>query len=184
VLAAIGLEALLRGFGITLPTGSPVFELRTVLVGLAVGVGVTVVASIGPARNAVRIPPIAALSDQSSAGDVSLRRRFIWGACVALAGVALLAVGLAKPVIALVGVGAVGIFVGVAMLSRRLPARSRAWSAVRWPAGCRAGSAGRTPCAVPAHGPDRLCPHGRPRPGRRDVGVRCLAVQVGHGQRG
>jgi len=41
VLAALGLEALLRGFGITLPSGSLVFEPRTVLVGLAVGVGVT-----------------------------------------------------------------------------------------------------------------------------------------------
>ena len=30
VLAALGLEALLRGFGITLPTGSLVFEPRTV----------------------------------------------------------------------------------------------------------------------------------------------------------
>jgi putative ABC transport system permease protein len=127
VLAAIGLEALLRGFGITLPTGSPVFEPRTVLVGLAVGVGVTVVAAIGPARNAVRIPPIAALGDQSSAGDVSLRRRFIWGAGVAVAGAALLAVGLAKPVIALVGAGAVFIFVGVAMLS---PAIARPISSV------------------------------------------------------
>jgi putative ABC transport system permease protein len=127
VLAAIGLEALLRGFGITLPTGSLVFGLRTVLVGLAVGVGVTVVAAIGPARNAVRIPPIAALSDQSSAGDGSLRRRFIWGAAVALAGAALLAVGLAKPVIALVGAGAVLIFVGVAMLS---PAIARPISSV------------------------------------------------------
>ena len=127
VLAAIGLEALLRGFGITLPTGSLVFGLRTVVVGLAVGVGVTVVAAIGPARNAVRIPPIAALSDQSSAGDGSLRRRFIWGAAVALAGAALLAVGLAKPVIALVGVGAVLIFVGVAMLS---PAIARPISSV------------------------------------------------------
>ena len=37
VLAALGLEALLRGFGITLPSGSLVFEPRTVLVGLAVG---------------------------------------------------------------------------------------------------------------------------------------------------
>src|SRR5450755_1494297 len=125
--AAIGLEALLRGFGITLPTGSLVFGLRTVLVGLAVGVGVTVVAAIGPARNAVRIPPIAALSDQSSAGDGALRRRFIWGAAVALAGAALLAVGLAKPVIALVGAGAVLIFVGVAMLS---PAIARPISSV------------------------------------------------------
>ncbi len=127
VLAAIGLEALLRGFGITLPTGSPVFELRTVLVGLAVGVGVTVVAAIGPARNAVRIAPVAALSDQPTASNISLRRRFGWGTGVALAGVALLAVGLAKPVIALVGVGAVLIFVGVAMLS---PAIARPISSV------------------------------------------------------
>jgi len=127
VLAALGLEALLRGFGTTLPTGSLVFEPRTVVVGLAVGVGVTVIAAIGPARNAVRIPPIAALSDRQADGDVSLRRRFGWGAGVALAGVVLLAIGLAKPAIALVGVGAVGIFVGVAMLS---PAIARPLSSV------------------------------------------------------
>jgi putative ABC transport system permease protein len=127
VLAALGLEALLRGFGITLPTGSLVFEPRTAVVGLAVGVGVTVVAAIGPARNAVRIPPIAALGDRQPDGDVSLRRRFTWGIGVALAGVVLLAIGLAKPAIALVGVGAVGIFVGVAMLS---PAIARPASSV------------------------------------------------------
>jgi putative ABC transport system permease protein len=127
VLAALGLEALLRGFGITLPAGSLVFEPRTVVVGLAVGVGVTVVAAIGPARNTVRIPPIAALSDRQSNGDVSLRRRFALGAAVALTGVVLLAIGLAKPAIALVGVGAVGIFVGVAMLS---PAIARPLSSV------------------------------------------------------
>ena len=50
VLAALGLEALLRAFGITLPSGSLVFEPRTVVVALAVGVGVTVVSAIGPAR--------------------------------------------------------------------------------------------------------------------------------------
>jgi putative ABC transport system permease protein len=117
VLAALGLQALLRGFGITLPPGSLVFEPRTVLVGLAVGVGVTVVSAIGPARNAVRIAPVAALDDRQSGTGVSLRRRFVWGAALALAGAILLAVGLAKPAIGLVGAGAVGIFVGVAMLS-------------------------------------------------------------------
>ena len=127
VLAALGLEALLRGFGTTLPAGSLVFEPRTVVVGLAVGVGVTVVAAIGPARNAVRIPPIAALGDRQPDGEVSLRRRFAWGTAVALAGVVLLAIGLAVPAIALVGVGAVGIFVGVAMLS---PAIARPLSSV------------------------------------------------------
>jgi putative ABC transport system permease protein len=127
VLAALGLEALLRGFGITLPAGPLVFEPRTVVVGLAVGVGVTVVAAIGPARNAVRIPPIAALGDRPPGGDVSLRRRFAWGAAGALAGAVLLVIGLAKPAIALVGVGAVGIFVGVARLS---PAIARPASSV------------------------------------------------------
>jgi putative ABC transport system permease protein len=127
VLTALGLEALLRGFGITLPTGSLVFEPRTVLVGLAVGVGVTVVAAIGPARNAVRIPPIAALSDRQSDRGGSLRGRLIWGAAVALAGAVLLAIGLAKPAIALVGAGAVCIFIGVAMLS---PAIARPLSSV------------------------------------------------------
>src|SRR5450755_577417 len=117
VLAALGLEALLRGFGITLPAGSLVFEPRTVLVGLAVGIGVTVVSAVGPARHAVRVPPVAALGDRQSDSDVSLRRRFVWGTALALAGVVLLAIGLAKPAIALVGVGAVCIFVGAAMLA-------------------------------------------------------------------
>src|ERR1019366_5358723 len=56
VLSGVGLEGLLRGFGIDLPTGPLVFEARTVVVALAVGVGVTVVAAISPARRAVRIP--------------------------------------------------------------------------------------------------------------------------------
>jgi putative ABC transport system permease protein len=127
VLAALGLEALLRGFGITLPAGSLVFEPRTALVGLAVGVGVTVVAAIGPARNAVRIPPVAALDDRQSGPGVSLRRRFIWGAALGLAGVVLLAIGLVKPAIALVGLGAVAIFIGAATLA---PAVARPMSSV------------------------------------------------------
>ena len=65
VLAAFGLKELLSAFGIDLPSGPLVFEARTVLVSLAVGVGVTVIASVGPARRAVRIPPVAALSRPS-----------------------------------------------------------------------------------------------------------------------
>ena len=127
VLAALGLQALLRGFGISLPPGSLVFEPRTAIVGLLVGVGVTVVAALGPARNAIRIPPVAALDDRRSGPAASLRRRFTGGTAVALAGAVLLALGLAKPAIALVGLGAVAIFVGVAMLS---PAIARPFSSV------------------------------------------------------
>ena len=104
VLAALGLQALLRGFGVTLPPGSLVFEPRTVLVGLVVGVGVTVVSAIGPARGAVRIPPVVALDDRQSAAGASLRRRFIWGIGPwPLIGAVLLGLGLAKPAIQLVG---------------------------------------------------------------------------------
>ncbi|HTQ94476.1 MAG TPA: ABC transporter permease, partial [Streptosporangiaceae bacterium] len=127
VLAALGLQALLRGFGVTLPPGSLVFEPRTVLVGLAVGVGVTVLSAIGPARGAVRIPPVAALDDRQSAASVSLRRRFIWGIAVAVIGAVLLGLGLAKPAIQLVGIGAAALFIGVATLS---PALARPLSSV------------------------------------------------------
>jgi len=116
-LAALGLKALVGAFGIGLPPGSLVYEPRTAVVGLVVGVGVTVVAAIGPARNAVRIAPVAALDDRQSGPGVSLRRRFTGGTVLALAGVVMLAAGLAKPAIALVGLGAVCIFVGTAILA-------------------------------------------------------------------
>ncbi len=127
VLAALGLEALLRGFGITLPSGSIVFAPRTVIVSLVVGVGVTLVSAISPARRAVRVAPVAAISDRQSEGDISNRRRFVRGTAVAVVGAALLAFGLTKPAIALVGLGAVCIFVGAAML---LPALARPLSSV------------------------------------------------------
>jgi putative ABC transport system permease protein len=117
VLAAFGLEALLRGFGITLPPESLVFAPRTVLVGLVTGTVVTVVSAIGPARGAVRIPPVVALDDRQPIAGTSLRRRLIWGGALALAGAVALVAGLAQPAIQLVGVGAAGLFLGVAMLS-------------------------------------------------------------------
>ncbi|HMD91514.1 MAG TPA: FtsX-like permease family protein [Trebonia sp.] len=127
VLAALGLKALISGFGVTLPSGSLVFAPRTVLVGLIVGTGVTLVSAIGPARHAVRIPPVAALSDRQADGGGSLRRLVSWGAGLTVVGIVLLAVGLTQPAIALVGAGAVCIFVGVAMLA---PAIARPVSGV------------------------------------------------------
>jgi putative ABC transport system permease protein len=117
VLAAIGLEKLLSGFGVSLPSGPIVFEARTVIVCLVVGVGVTLVSAIGPARRAVRIAPVAAVSDQQSEDDIPMRSRFIRGGVIAVVGIALLALGLTIPAIGLVGLGAVLIFVGVAMLA-------------------------------------------------------------------
>ena len=127
VLAAIGLEKLLSGFGVTLPSGPLVFEARTVIVCVVVGVGVTLVSAITPARRAVRIAPVAAVSDQQTENEIPLRRRFIRGGAITVVGVGLLAVGLTQPAIALVGLGAVLIFVGVAMLA---PALARPMASV------------------------------------------------------
>jgi putative ABC transport system permease protein len=117
VLSALGLEALLKGFGITLPTGPLVFASRTVIAGLAVGVGVTVISAIGPARRAVRIPPVAALADYRGDQAESSRRRIVIGSVVAVLGIAALVLGLTKPAIQLVGIGAVAIFLGIGMLA-------------------------------------------------------------------
>jgi putative ABC transport system permease protein len=127
LLAAVGLEALLSGLGLTLPSGPLVFAARTVIVCLVVGVGVTVVSAISPARRAVRIPPVAAVSDQQSEVEISLRRRFTWGIGITVVGVAALALGLTAPAIALVGLGAVLIFIGVARLA---PAVARPMASV------------------------------------------------------
>ena len=123
-LAALGLKALIGRFGITLPSGPLVFESRTVIVGLLVGTGVTVASAIGPARHAVRIPPVAALTDRPSDDDrsASLRRLTAWGTGLTVAGAGILALGLRKSNIQLVGLGAVCLFIGVAMLA---PAAAR-----------------------------------------------------------
>jgi len=117
VLTAVGLEALLKGFGITLPSGPLVFESRTVVAALVVGVGVTVVSAVSPARRAVRIPPVAALADYRGGEDESSRRRIVVGTVIAALGIVALAFGLTKPAIQLVGVGALAVFIGVGMLA-------------------------------------------------------------------
>ena len=117
VLAAVGLEALLKAFGISLPSEPLVFEARTVVVCLVVGVGVTVVSALSPARRAVRIAPVVALVGQREGQGVSMRRRVTVGGVVAVAGVAALGAGLGIPSIALVGLGALGVFVAAAMLA-------------------------------------------------------------------
>ena len=151
VLAAIGLEALFKGLGITLPSGSLIFEGRTVVVALLVGVGVTLISAISPARRAVRIPPVAALADHRTDEQESSRRRIVVGSVFAVVGVALLVLGLTEPAIQLVGVGAVALFIGIGMLAP-VVARPMA-SVIGRPLarirGFRESSVGRTGCAAP-----------------------------------
>ncbi len=116
---AIGLHDLLARAGLGLPSTAPVVSATTVVSSLAVGVAVTLVAALFPARRAASVAPIAAM--RQVAIDVSNRSRVRL-----LAGLVLTAAGLAELYEGLftstgsrlphVGVGAFGIFVGVAVL--------------------------------------------------------------------
>ena len=70
VAAAIGLKALLKAFGIVLPSAPLVFEARTAVVAIAVGVGVTVLSAIlpGAARGPDRARRCAARTRRTAAG--------------------------------------------------------------------------------------------------------------------
>ncbi|HMQ25843.1 MAG TPA: FtsX-like permease family protein, partial [Acidimicrobiales bacterium] len=114
--AAVGLRALLAGFGLDLPEGGLVVEASTVAICLGVGVVVTLVAAIVPARRAAKVAPIAAM--RGVAVDRSGRSvvRAVAGGLVTTLGVAALAVGLGGGDAGVVGLGALIVFLGVGIL--------------------------------------------------------------------
>jgi putative ABC transport system permease protein len=141
VLAAVALKALLGAFGVTLPAAPLVFEARTVVLALAVGVGVTVISAIGPARRAVRIAPVAALVENREEQPESLRRRVTIGGLAATGGIAALVAGLTVPSIGLVGLGALAVFIAAGMLA---PTVARPMSSMLGrPLGALLGAPGR-----------------------------------------
>lgn len=125
VLAGIGVAELVRvgldAIGIALPDGPLTVELRTVIVSFGVGVGVTLVAAILPARRAASVSPMAALAAvDSRTPRKSLRNRAIVGGLLASAGAGALVAGLTVgngASLALVGGGAAVVFFGVSTLA-------------------------------------------------------------------
>lgn len=114
---AVGLRGVLAALGIDLPEGDLVLAPRTVVVSLLVGVGVTALAALLPARRAARVAPVEAMRDSGPAEERSLRTRGAAGAVLLLTGIGLLAVGLTQVELPLVGLGAAVTFFGVATLS-------------------------------------------------------------------
>ncbi|HJW59612.1 MAG TPA: ABC transporter permease, partial [Actinomycetota bacterium] len=122
VLIANGLKALLTGIlNFDLPTTGTVFLWRTVIVSLAVGIVVTLLAALLPARKATRVPPVAALQPETAFAPTHFRkRRIVLGVLVTLVGIALLLAGLFQNEgnrLVNVASGAVIVFFGVAILS-------------------------------------------------------------------
>ncbi|WP_408662605.1 ABC transporter permease [Jatrophihabitans sp.] len=114
---AYGLRALLNSFDVGLPSGALQLRPRTVLVALAIGVGVTLFSAYSPARRASKIAPVAAMREEFASTGSSLRLRTALGLLATVLGVAgLLAGGLAGSgggAAGLIGLGALGLIVGV-----------------------------------------------------------------------
>jgi putative ABC transport system permease protein len=135
------LNALFIAFGIDLPQVGTVFATRTVVVALAVGILVTLIAAIRPALRATRVEPIAAVRE----GALLPPSRFarfgpylavvVIGIAIGLMLIGLFAGGSTKLRLLCIGVGALGVFIGVAMLAPTLVppiARVLGWPATRF----------------------------------------------------
>ncbi len=86
VLTAIGLRKAFQAFGINLPSAGLVLAPRTIVVAFLVGLGVTIATSIGPARRASRVPPVAAMREAAFEAQLGFRRRYLIGATLAIIG--------------------------------------------------------------------------------------------------
>ena len=124
---AVGLNALFKALNLDLPQTQTVFATRTIVVSLLVGTLVTLVAGLFPAIRATRVPPIAAVRE----GATLPRGRFARFApyiASLIVGLSVLALGYGTLVddigtgdrFALLGIGVLALFIGVAMLSSRL----------------------------------------------------------------
>ncbi len=122
---AQGLTSVLSAVGFDLPSTTAPLATRTIVVGFAVGMGVTVAAAVLPAIRAARIPPVAALQDVDVRLRMSDRRRTIIGSIVLVVGIALIVNGLFGDILDLgplneltaIGAGALMVFLAVSMLS-------------------------------------------------------------------
>jgi putative ABC transport system permease protein len=157
---AKALNSLLVSFGINLPSTGTVFKARTIVVSLAVGIVITLIAAVRPALRATRVPPIAAVREGALLPPSRFARFNVPRAVVTIAvAVALMLVGLlvgglsTTSRLLAVGVGALALFIGVAMLAPQLvPPLARV---LGWPATRIGGAAGKLARANSVRNPAR-----------------------------
>jgi putative ABC transport system permease protein len=124
-LLAKGLNAFFKAVGVDLPTKGTVLQTRTVVVSLLIGVGITMLATISPARKATNVPPIAAVREGATLAPSRIASSPITASIVL--GVAVLALGVGLfggleigPTLGLIGLGCILMFVGVGLIASRL----------------------------------------------------------------
>jgi putative ABC transport system permease protein len=112
---ASGLKALMASADLDLPV-SLILSTGTVIAGLVVGVGVTLVASIAPAIKASRVAPLAALRDVAVDRSGASIWRALAGFAFAGGGIALILAGASGTSMGLVGLGTLVTLIGVVLL--------------------------------------------------------------------
>jgi putative ABC transport system permease protein len=122
IAIAGGLLDLVKRFGLDVPDSGTVVLGRTIAVAIGVGLAMTVGSAVFPAVRASRTPPVAAIQDVARTAPLSGRRRGAVGGVVLVLGLGTLTIGMiADPTtvflrVAVIGVGAVGAFLGVVIL--------------------------------------------------------------------
>jgi putative ABC transport system permease protein len=148
LLLAEGIEALFGALGVELPSAERVFATRTIVVALAVGIGITLLAGLFPAIRATRVPPISAVREGATLPEGRFHRFTPWIAGLVIVGSLLLLaramftdeLGTSDRLLSIAG-GVLLLFLGVAMLSSKLVTPIAA--VVGIPARRAGGAAGR-----------------------------------------
>ena len=121
---AKGINALFKAMGADIPTAGLALAPRTVLIAVLVGVGVTLLSALVPALRATRVPPVAALQEGAALPPTRFARFSTAGALLlgGLGGGALaygiLSSGTTTSRLLLMGLGALLLFVAIAMLAK------------------------------------------------------------------
>jgi putative ABC transport system permease protein len=116
VALASGLLALMDALGLATPASSLVVDGGTIVTSLAVGVIVTLAASLAPAVHASRVAPLAALRDVAVDRSAASRLRALAGVVLTGAGIALTVSGATGESVESAGLGALGTLTGVVVL--------------------------------------------------------------------
>jgi putative ABC transport system permease protein len=124
---ATGLLAFMDALGLSTPASSPVLDASAVVAALAVGVTVTLLASLVPALRASRVAPLAALRDVAVDRSATSRRRAAAGVVITGAGIAMTIVGVTGEAQPVAGLGALATLIGVVVLG---PVAARSAAAV------------------------------------------------------
>jgi len=116
IAMAQGLRLVLTAFGLETPAASSVVKPGTIIVSMVTGIFVTLVAAYLPARKAAKVAPIEALRDVALDRSGTSKRRAVFGTIATVIGAAYMAQGLAGGGAGPVGLGALAVFVGIAIL--------------------------------------------------------------------